>query len=292
MKTNHNKWLWGLVAIGFGLAASISGQEGEGAGDKAAPTKLVETIPAPAYWLFQCPDQSVLEGPKRVGNDADKVVWPKKQCLGWLKKVLAPAWGPPKGATPIFIASEFDGRDVVRMAWEQKGYNIQVSQTASIFTIKLSPVDGKPTGVDAAQKIETARQLCLQVFAATGRRWGQDETGGGIEVPVNNLSTKISAWSFRPELARHLKGDGAVRGRPQRAHEASVRQPRNDDERLRERDPNNANWDQSWVSYAYWFRKVNWWNDGRSVGFYFLKVEEGAWVPSYDAKFDKTFFRE
>jgi hypothetical protein len=44
-------------------------------------------------------------------------------------------------------------------------------------------------------------------------------------------------------------------------------------------------------SWMYWFRKVNWWNDGKSAGFFFFKVEAGPWIPSYAGEFDRNWFR-
>ncbi len=75
------------------------------------------------------------------------------------------------------------------------------------------------------------------------------------------------------------------------AKEAGVRRPQNDEEAAREISASNPHWDESEFSFRYWFRMVNWWNDGKNVGFYFLKVEEGAWLPSYCGDIDRGFFK-
>ncbi len=255
---------------------------------KPDPNTLAEAFTPLLVSLYRWPDQAVLTGQKRVENDANDVLWPKNQCTDWLHKVLEPAWLPPENTELIFLRGEFEGRDTVRLTWERNGYGIQLTQTASIFAIKLTPLEIKGTGKDPAEKTGAAKQLCLRIFNKEAYRWSR----AGKKVPVKTLNKKIAAYSFRPELTRELKGDRAVRGRPQSVHEAGVRQPTNDQERIQERDPNNPNWVHSWVSYNYWFRKINWWNDGNSVGFFFLKIEEGAWVPSYNASFDRTFFRK
>jgi hypothetical protein len=289
MEMNRNKFFLGLAIIAFVSTPLVSAQEHEVITYKTEPTVLVQCIHEPAYRLFQWPAQPVLNGPNRVDSDANEVTWPKKQCLEWLiKRVLAPSWLPPKDVELIFIRNEFDNRDVVRMVWERNGYNIQVSQTASIFAMKLSPVSVGNTGVEKSQKLENVRQLCLQVFTEMGRRWDHQ----GNTVLIKELSKKIVSYSFRPEMSRYLKDDRAVYGRPQTMNEAGVKQPQNDVEALRERDPNNPNWDKTASSYSYWFRMVNWWNDGKSIGFYFLKVEEGAWIPSYCGDIDKNFFKK
>ncbi|MBW7989881.1 MAG: hypothetical protein FVQ84_07685 [Planctomycetes bacterium] len=289
MRLILRKLIMSLSIIAFVSTPLCFTQENEVIVHKTKPTRLVQCIHDPAYQLFQWPDQSVLDGPNRVDSDDVQVAWPKKQCFRWIQKVLNPSWLPPKDTKLIFIRREFDGRDVVRIAWERNGYNIQVSQTASIFTMKLSPVRNERTGISASQKFEKARQLCLQVFPEKGERWDHE----GNKVLVNNLSMKITSnYSFRPDLFRHLKGDEAVHGRPQTMKEAGVKSPQNDADAIREKDPNNPNWDTTASSYRYWFRMINWWNDGKSVGFYFLKVEEGAWIPSYWGNIDKNFFKD
>lgn len=262
-------------------------QEHEVITHKTEPTKLIQCIHQPAYRLFQWPDRSVLEGPKIVNSDSNEVARPKMQCLRWLKKVIAPSWLPPEDIKMFFIRSEFDERDVVRMAWQRNDYNIQVSQTGSIFTIKLTPIGNKNSGLNDSQKIEKTKQLCLKVFTDKGKRWDNE----GNEVPVNDLSKKIVSYSFDTELIRHLKDDKSMFGRPKTKHEAGVKSPQDDIEAIREKDPNNPNWDKTASSYRYWFRMVNWWNDGTSIGFYFLKVEEGSWIPSYWGNIDKQFFK-
>jgi hypothetical protein len=289
MKATQKQWFWTFTIVTFVLSSLIQAQENVNTDHKIEPTKLIESVPAPVYWLLQWPDSSVLKGPNRVSHAAVEVTWPEKQCSGWLQKVLATGWLPSPGAEMIFIRDEFDGRDTVRIAWERNGYIIQVSQTASVFAMKLTPLGNRNTGADSREKTQNAKLLCAQVFAKEGYRWG---SGAGTKVQIKGLSEKIASYSFRPELVRHLKDDKAVCGRPQTMNEAGVKQPQNDVEALRERDPNNPNWDKTASSYSYWFRMVNWWNDGKSIGFYFLKVEEGAWIPSYCGDIDKNFFKK
>lgn len=289
MKTIQNKWLYGFAVVTLVLIPLTQAQESEHIARKIEPTKLIESFPWAVSRLFQWPAESVLNGPNRVDKDAREVAWPKKQCLRWVKRVVASSWLPPKNVELTFIRNEFDERDAVRMAWERNGYSIQVSQTASLFTIKLTPLGSKNTntGIDASQKLEKARQLCLQVFPERGQRWDQQ----GNAVLVRDLAKNITSYSFRLELTRHLKDDGSVYGRPQTMKEAGVKPPQNDVEASRENDPNNPNWDKTASSYHYWFRMVNWWNDGKSIGFYFLKLEGlGPWVPSYHGNIDKRFF--
>mgnify|MGYP001600582603 CR=1 FL=1 len=288
MKAKQKKWFWQFTIATSVLASLIQAQESVNSERKVEPAKLIEILPAPVYRLIRWPDSSVLNGPNRVNADAAEVTWPKEQCSEWLHKVVGTSWLPPQVVEFIFIRDEFDDHDTARIAWEGNGYVIQVSQTASVFVMKFTPLEKGNTGADFQEKMKNARLLCARVFAEKGFRWGP---GVAAKVPIKGLSEKIASYSFRPELVRYLKDDEAVCGRPQTMKEAGVEPPQNDVEALRQRDPNNPNWDKTASSYNYWFRMVNWWNDGKSIGFYFLKVEEGSWVPSYHANFDKNFFR-
>ncbi len=289
METSQNKHviIYTFLVVVFAAMSIGFGGSGKNAANKLDPTRLDQVIRPPMDRLFQWPAPSVLNGPNRVDNNAVELVWPKKQCQEWLNKVIAKQWLPDKNPELIFIRDEFEGRDVVRATWEINDYRVDISQTASIFAIKVSPLGGRITGAEREEKIENAKHLCLEIFNKTGYRWSAD----GEKVPLKRLDKKIASYSFRPELVKYMPEDRAVWGRPQTVHEAGVSPPKEDAEIHRQMDPNNPDWDNSSMSYNYWFRMVNWWNDGKSIGFYFLKVEEGSWLPSYYANFDKNFFR-
>ncbi len=255
------------------------------------PKKLEEVIPSPVKKLFGWPAQSTLRSLDRIDASAAEVIFPKKQCLSWLRKVISPLWLPTEDVEFVFIRDEFDKRDTVRTSWQRNGYDIQISQTASIFCIKLSPLDKKNLGADNPKKINNAKQLCLQIFNTTGRRWSYDDNGWPIKVPIQNLSKKIVSYSFDAEFILYLKDDASVKGRSKNEFEAKVKRPTDKTECKRQTDPDNPDWENTAYAYDYWFRRVNWWNDGKNVGFYFLKVEEGAWLPSYYGNIDKTFFK-
>jgi hypothetical protein len=232
-------------------------------------SKVLKTYWHPAQPLLEWPDQSVLTGPKRVKSDAHEVRFPKNECLGWIRRVLAPSWRPPKQTEMFFIRDEFDQYDVVRMSWERNGYNIQVSQTRGKMAIKLTPLEKEHTGQDVTQKTEKARQLCLSLFSDKGKRRDRKLR----VVPVNGLSKKIAAYSFRPDMILYREDKKVVYGRPQRLEESGIAIPRNNEEKIQQQDPNNPDWDKTVHSFSYWFRMIRWRNDGKSVAFCFSKCE-------------------
>jgi hypothetical protein len=146
--------------------------------------------------------------------------------------------------------------------------------------------------MDSPTRLGAARDLALQVFRETGRRWSTDDTGAGVAVPVPDLPQRIVSYSFAPATARALKDDGSVVGRPTTMREEGVQMARTAKEEENERKASDANWERSSLSWRYWVCQVHWWNDGKSVTIYFLKVEEGAWLPSFgDKNIDRNFFK-
>lgn len=290
MQTSKKK-KWTHLVFVFFICLMIFGTVRASKNGKVEPTKLKQVLPLAVQKLFTWPSQSILKGEGRVGGESAEILYPKKQCLLWLKKTFSPLWLPGDEIDFIFIRDEFDGRDVVRASWERNGYSIQVSQTASIFTIKLTPVKNVGLGVDKRQKTDKTKKVCLDIFNDVGMRWTLDEIGARTKVEIKGFNKKIASYSFKPELSKHLKDDNSAWGRPKTKLEAKVKRPTDEDEYKKQIDPNYPDWENTEFAYNYWFRKINWFNDGKSMGFYFLKVEDGSWIPSYGANFDKTFFR-
>lgn len=249
------------------------------------PSTLTEVLPSPVQKLFAWPDVATLEGAGRVPADAKEVSFPRNQTQEWLHKVLAESWLPESDTPIIFLQNEFDGRDVVRMRWKHEHWHIQVSQTASIFTIKLTPINGSGTGTSSEARAKKAKEMCLNIFAKEGRRWG---TQGDV-ISVENLNEKITRYTF--ESGKRLDLKGSVWGRGKTMQEHGVRSPKSTEQTLRQRCADNPDWDMNEVAWQYWFRMVEWWNDGESIGFYFLKKEEGAWMPNYEGNIDRGWFK-
>lgn len=290
--TAYGKRKWSYVAVSVVLGLVILGLvEGHEEANEVEPTRLSDIVPLPVQELFAWPTESKLTGSSRVDDSAAEVMVARTQCNVWLRKVISPPWLPTGDTEFIFIRDEFDDRDVVRTCWQRNGYSLQVSQTGFIFAMKLSPVDQNSLGADKLQRIDKAKDLCLEVFRDSGTRLSDGERGTLIRVPIHGLAQKIAMYSFQSELCLELKGDGSVWGRPKNVFEANVRPTADAMELKQQSDPNNPDWEDTFSAYQYWFRMVHWWNDGNSVGFYFLKAEEDVTPRSYENTSDKNFFR-
>jgi hypothetical protein len=244
------------------------------------PEKLIEAMPATPYYLFQWPDASKLGSDKQVNASAKAVAIPKKQSWRWIRSVLDPDWLPPKDTEMIFLREEFHDRDATRLQWERDDYRIEVSQTRTVFALRLTPVKGG-TGRGRDKRFEVARDLARKVFSDSANM--ADSQGNTIDVA--ELKKRIASYSFNKSHVQELPKDKAVIGLPTTMKDEGTE---NSNGREEARDVTKTA--QAW---SYWFRNIRWWNDGESVGFYFLKLDGvGARVVSYVGRSDVNWFRD
>ena len=247
---------------------------------KVEPTKLAEAIPPAVQRLFEWPEDSILNGPKRLDSDTTYPVQFAKTSSGdSIRKVLDPSWQPPKDTKPYLIRHEFESRDTMRLRWLKDNYIVQVAETSSIFTIKITPRDGSDLGTDSVARTAIARQLCLDVFAKEGIRY----TVKGDLVKIHDLNRKIASVSFDPMSIKSLDQGatswGEPKGQPRDGTQIAADPAETVEKRSRDDDPANPNWIYTDRAWLYWFHLVFWENDGKSVGFYLAKMSGGG--PTY-----------
>jgi hypothetical protein len=262
---------------------------------KQNAVSLNDSIPSRVTYLFKWPDETILSGPNRVSEKTSPLVASvKENCIEWIKRIVNPDWLPKEENyikdRLIMIKNETDQLDVCRISWAFNDYNIQVSQTFSIMTIKLTPVKNSTVGETFDERISFVKALCRQIFNDTAFRWGTyDPNRGGVnKVPVKNISSKILDYSFRNNLT-HRFPDGVV-GEAVDKDTEGIKSPRNGIETNAENKPDNSNWDKTASSWGYWWRHVCWMNDGKSIGFFLLKEENGAVKIDYNTTIDNSWF--
>jgi hypothetical protein len=194
--------------------------------------------------------------------------------------VLDPSWQPPKNTRTYLIPHEFENRDAIRLRWLKDNYIVQVSETASIFTIKITPRDGSEMGTDSVERTAIARQLCLDVFAKEGIR----HTLQGEPVKIPDLNQKIVSLSFDPMSIKSLDAGasswGQPKGHPRYYTEIDADPAETVEKKSRDDDPANPDWMNTDQAWKYWFHLVFWANDGKSVAFYLSKQSGGG--PTFD----------
>jgi len=263
--------------------------------NQAMPGRVVHLF---SYW----PDAVVLSGPNRVSGDENPwIALVKSSSVEWVRKVLNPTWLPEEKKyiedNLIMIRNEFDEFDVTRIRWIKNGYNLEVSQTAGIIAIKLTPLKSVDMGKTADQKREFAKELSRQIVNNTGMRYGLryglDDKGKPVKtpvkVPVKDLPAKICGYSFRPELVRQFP-DGIAGEATTMEDEGIAWVSREGNDVEVEYREDNPDWHKSQYSWAYWWRHVCWWHDGKSIGFFTLKTEDESWSANYSDNFGTRLF--
>jgi len=238
-----------------------------------------------AKLLGDPPSQEEVKGD---GPTSVRVIRARKQFLTWLRLVIARSWLPDEEPQMVVIRDEFDGMDVIRCHWETKVGVVRVAQTATLFSLKITPPAEPGMGRTVEELIESSERICRDVFKSTGERW----TGQGEIVKIPDLSEKIAA---------HLFGSGIVftqsnqrptflLGRGKFAHELGVNLNVTAEEATRMARPDNEDWYECAQAWRYWFRMILWWNDGKSLGFYFPKDQAGPGDMGGSRERDRAWF--
>lgn len=251
---------------------------GHAADHDNSPERLAQAIPHFLHMLFQWPSNAETGGEARVDSKSQTVMFPGADARRWIKSVLSPEWQPDDAAEMLFLRDEFDDVDTARIRWRHEGYDIQVSQTASTMVIQVTPVAAGDAGEDTQERISTAREISNAIFAENGSIY-RLTIEGEQRIPVPGVRAAILSSSFDSDEIKTLPGDGSVWHVPSRLAN-TVRNDRSD-RGLADSDEMRG----------FWFRNMYWWNDGRSVGFYFVKVEGVvSWVPNFSGQRDTHWF--
>ncbi len=259
-----------------------------------------EAMPERIFRLYRYwPDTAAISKNQQIsGKENPRIAMINKDSIEWIEKVLDPNWLPKDKKyikdNLVIVRKEFNDVNVTCVQWDRNGYNVKVSQTASIISIKFIPLKSQSLGKTTQEKTEYAKLLAKQIFADNGIRKGirfskniQGETvKTPVMVPVQNLKVKIINFSFHPELVRQF--DDGVIGEAASIQDEGVNLKSVDGNEVDyENREDNANWDMTRYSWGYWWRNVCWWNDGKSVGFFALKRESGPIAIDYWSKLDE-----
>lgn len=272
MTRYHAYWFVGMVVLLQPIVQEAYTAQDNVDYKKKGPTTLAALVGPEVLKLSGWPDESVLARSKMESTGTSRAMIAKTEGRNWIGRVLAPSWLPPKHTEMFFSPSETRHQDVFRMKWQSNDYEIEVSQTERILVMRLIPSDNKGTGANADDRLKTAHDICLKVFTDVGRWWCPEISDS---VPVSDLAQKIASYSFSSSTTRTLEG-GILFGRPKTREDEGVKRLQADNERVKEQMADNPMWDKSHESWRYWFRKVYWWNDGKSVVILLMKKERGS----------------
>jgi hypothetical protein len=263
-----------LVAIVSSLSGELAAQNEFGS-PRRPPEQFGEAVPMVPRLLFRFPDPKDLADAKSRGTGKLEGM-PSDACRSWLQHCVSEDWRPEGEPDFVFIPDEYQEIDCVRLSWERNGCNLEFSQTRTVAAIKITPLNELGTGSEFEDRVRFASKYSRELFPDTGTVFRLN-IRGQVWVPVEKMREVIIENSLGVETARELQLDKIVIGLPRPKRPADV-------------EGNDlAN---SAETLFYWFRNVSWWNDGKSVGYYFPKVEGAeSWTPDYGGKLDLKWFQ-
>jgi hypothetical protein len=140
---------------------------------------------------------------------------------------------------------------VTHIRWTKKDYVIQIGQSKTAIAIKITPIRSKTLGIEntTESKRIVARTLCSRIL--------NDEADIKTNKPPSfkvrrNIKAKLLTVSFDDAPIEELY-DGVC----------------GVSRRLDFKDKSDR------IDYNYWWRRLNWYTNGKSVGLYTIKYEGG-----------------
>jgi hypothetical protein len=220
--------------------------------------------------LFAWPSNDTISGGKRVLKCTNRhLLAAKGASLRWPQKVIRKQWLPTDANylsnQLIMIRDEYGPIDATHIFWEKNGYRIEVAQTKTVFAAKLTPLTSTDKVHTVTARKDLAKRLCSQLL--------NEYADVRVVRPVNselirqNVMPRLLSASF--ERARIRSFSDGVHG-----------QCKGPDFKDKE----------DYAQFNFWWRRVNWWTDGKTVGLYTLKTEGGQWAANYGSKLDHYWF--
>jgi len=261
-----------VLAIVFGRANNVSGTEEGKSTETSIGTRrtLSENLPGQVGHLFKWPDLKLIPPEKLMaGNENKHTLRARRNSIEWVKKVVDPNWLPDDpnyfNNNIIMIQNEYGPIDATHIRWNRSGYIIEVTQTMTVFAVKLTPLETATMADTTAAKKERVRRICLNII----------NEYVDIEV-VGPVSSQIIRKNIRPVLLEASFDKASIQNFDDGVH-SWCKAP-----------DTTSQSDQA--DFNYWWRRINWWTDGKIVGIYTLKTEGGAWEAGYSAGMDNNWF--
>jgi len=258
--------LFGMVLI-MPINVSYGASTSE---DGNTEPSVASAFPKKVYKIFEWPSTETMTGSKRVYLDKDRyIIKAKRSSLGWIRKTVKKDWLPVDpnylSENLIMIRDEHGPVDVTHVRWEVNEVRIEVSQTMSVFALKAAPLRAPNIGDTTDAKKSFSREKCMQILNQYAE----------VEIVGPSVS-RIEKRNVLPILLGASFERGKIQVFADGVH-GTCRGP----------DPTDK---EDIADFNHWWRRVNWWTDGKSVGMYTLKTEGGAWSANYHSKFDETWF--
>lgn len=124
---------------------------------------VYDAVPPRAAALLRWPDAAILKGSNRLhGDENAQVKEARRNAIDWLFKVFDPTWFPTEenyvNQNLALIKNEVGAIDTARIEWTHGDYTTQVSQTASVLTMRI--IRSGNSGADGTWKERGIVKCC------------------------------------------------------------------------------------------------------------------------------------
>lgn len=266
-----------IGVLGLVLAAQLvgDGQERpyEPVGTPKDKQTIVENLPGQVGSLFKWPDLKTIPAEKIMkGTENMHTSRARGVTVPWIKEIIADRYLPEDQndlqAGMVMVKDEYDLIDATHVEWVKHGWRFQVTQSRTVFTVMITPVaEGQVvSGNTLAEKVVSAARVCATSIRDLSKVEGHVQP---INIAPQGTMSILRAKTFDQGRLKECT-DGLV-GQPAK--------PNRQEEYDRRR-------------YGYWWRRVGWWTNGRTLGLYTFKIKGGAWKATYGPGRDSWWFED
>lgn len=268
----HSSWrkvgILFVLVVTISICASRGGSPTDSGNDKET---VASGFPNKVDDLFRWPSTKRLSGSNRVHmNTNRRTAKAARSSIAWIKKILSKTWLPADAnylAENLILIRDEHGRvDVVRIGWEVKEQRIEVSQTKTIFAVKVVPLKAPNVGDTVHARKSLAKVTCTELLNHYAE----------VEI-VEPSTSRVAKVHVMPTVLEASFDRGKIEVFPDGVHGVCA-------------GPEGG--EKDFEDYNFWWRRISWWTNGESVGMYTLKTEGGAWAADYASEADKAWFDE
>ena len=263
-----------VLRVKSGLKEYVPVRPNETAETPKEKRMIMENLPGQVGMLFKWPDLKTIPSDKLVTGIENKyTLRAKRSTIRWIYKVIDPKWLPESKKQLeerlTMIKDVHNSIDATYVEWEKNQYRFRITQSKTVLTIIVTPTTdaNAVSGHTLQEKIASASAICTQIVRNIPKVEVTTEDKEVINIVPQGTTSVLLAKTFNQGMVKQCD-DGIV---GQRA-------------RVDWKDELDRR------SHEYWWGRMGWWTDGRKLGLYTLKIENGAWEASYSPGVDYRWF--
>jgi hypothetical protein len=194
---------------------------------------------------------------------------PLKNSKIWTKDILSSTWQPPYKTKKLIIHNEAGCYDTIRKKWKNEGFEVQLTQTYTLFMLKLVKLNGESFGSSKGERLTNISKLASLIFASS--YFIRNNQGNKVPLTISQLLNK----NFSSKDIKYIDNGNIIYHIAKTVEFTSLK---------------GQNYGM--VRSLPWYEMINWFNKKNMVCFYFLKSEGGASPQgiNFESRYNSTQF--